>query len=212
MTDWLLALVPQYGLILLCLATFGSCLALPIPASILMIAAGGFVASGDLSLRDSAGAAFLGAMAGDQAGYFLGRFGGSGLLRRLGSRAAPIARASALLARRGGVAVFLSRWLVSALGPYVNLAAGAAGLPWARFTFWGALGEMVWVGLYVGAGYQFAGNLAQASGMALNLLGLVAAGALVIGLSWWLVTLLRTEGRARETDPALRNAAASGRQ
>jgi membrane-associated protein len=36
MTDWLLALVPQYGLWLLAATTFFSCLALPFPASILM--------------------------------------------------------------------------------------------------------------------------------------------------------------------------------
>ena len=33
MTDWLLGLVPQYGLWLLAATTFLSCLALPIPAS-----------------------------------------------------------------------------------------------------------------------------------------------------------------------------------
>ena len=41
MTDWLLALVPTYGLWLLAAATFLSCLAIPIPVSILMLAAGG---------------------------------------------------------------------------------------------------------------------------------------------------------------------------
>ena len=46
MTDWLLALVPQYGLWLLAATTFCSCLALPFPASILMMTAGGFVAAG----------------------------------------------------------------------------------------------------------------------------------------------------------------------
>ena len=60
MTDWLLGLVPQYGIYLLAAGTFSSCLALPFPASILMIAAGGFVASGDLSLAASAGAAWPG--------------------------------------------------------------------------------------------------------------------------------------------------------
>ena len=50
MTDWLLALVPQYGLWLLAATTFFSCLALPFPASIMMLTAGGFVAAGDLAL------------------------------------------------------------------------------------------------------------------------------------------------------------------
>ena len=38
MTDWLLALVPTYGLWLIGFTTLASCLALPIPASIIMLA------------------------------------------------------------------------------------------------------------------------------------------------------------------------------
>lgn len=193
MTDWLLGLVPAWGPWLVGLATFASCLAMPIPASILMLAAGGFVAAGDLALTTTAAAALAGAVAGDQVGYVAGRFGGAGLMARLSARAAPLGRATELLARRGGIAVFLSRWLVSALGPYVNLAAGAAGQPHLRFTLWGVLGEAVWVGLYVGLGWGFAGNLAAASAMAGNVLGLMAAGAAAIGLGAWLFATLRAE-------------------
>ena len=64
MTDWLLGLVPQYGLWLLAATTFFSCLALPFPASILMLTAGGFAAAGDLVLWQ----AFLAAAAGGVAG------------------------------------------------------------------------------------------------------------------------------------------------
>lgn len=193
MTDWLLGLVPTYGGWLLLISTFLSCLALPIPASILMLAAGGFVAAGDLSMLGSAGAALAGAVIGDQTGFFVGRLGGAGVIARLGAKAAPVAKATDLLARRGGVAVFLSRWLVSALGPYVNVAAGAAGQGWARFTFWGVAGEAVWVGVYVGVGYSVAGNLTAASGMALDVLGFLAAGAVAIGALVWLVMVLRAE-------------------
>lgn len=193
MTDWLLGLVPTYGGWLLAVATFLSCLALPIPASLLMLAAGGFAAAGDLTIAGSAGAALAGAVAGDQTGYFAGRAGGAGLIARLGSKAAPVAKATDLLARRGGVAVFLSRWLVSALGPYVNVAAGAAGQGWARFTAWGVAGEAVWVGVYVGVGYSVAGNLAAASSMALDVLGFLAAGAVALGALIWLVMVLRAE-------------------
>ena len=62
MTDVVLALVPHYGPWVLAIATFLSCLALPAPASLLMIAGGAFVASGDLSLVYTAGAAFAGAV------------------------------------------------------------------------------------------------------------------------------------------------------
>lgn len=193
MTDWLLGLVPLYGVWLLASATFLSCLALPIPASLLMLAAGGFVAAGDLSLPASAGAALAGAVAGDQTGYAAGRLGGAGLVGRLGQKAQPVARARDLLSDKGGVAVFLSRWLFSALGPYVNVAAGAAGQPWVRFTLWGVAGEAVWVGLYVGLGYVFTGNLQAAADMAADMLGLLATGAVALGAAVWLAITLRAE-------------------
>lgn len=196
MTDWLLALVPTWGPWLLALTTFASCLALPIPASLLMLAAGGFVAAGDLAATAVVAAALAGAVAGDLGGYLAGRVGGAGLLARLTARAAPLARAVDWLGRRGGIAVFLSRWFVSALGPYVNLAAGAAGLALPRFALAVLAGEAVWVGLYIGLGFGFAGNLAAATALAANLLGLAAALAAALGLGWWLMTLIRAE-RAR---------------
>jgi membrane protein DedA with SNARE-associated domain len=193
LSDWLLALVPQYGLWLLAGATFVSCLALPIPASLLMSAAGGFVAAGDLAATGTALAALAGAVAGDQAGYAAGRFGGRGFQGRLAARSEPLRRAADFLGRRGGLAVFLSRSLVSALGPYVNLAAGAATLSWPRFTFWGVLGEAVWVCLYTGSGYAFAGNLEAAAGMTTNVLGLLAAATVAAGLACWLKAALRSD-------------------
>ncbi|MFD1807168.1 hypothetical protein ACFSHQ_00960 [Gemmobacter lanyuensis] len=75
----------------------------------------------------------------------------------------------------------------------MNLAAGAAGQPWAIFTLWGVLGESCWVTLYVGLGYSFTGNLEAASAMAMDLLGFFAAGALALGLAVWLVLTLRAE-------------------
>lgn len=196
MTDWLLSLVPQYGVWLLVASTYLSCLALPIPASLLMLAAGGFAAAGDLSMTAAVAGALAGAVAGDQTGFFAGRMGGAGLIARLGHRAQPVAKASALLSRRGGGAVFLTRWLFSALGPYVNLAAGAAGQGWLRFTAWGVAGEAVWVALYVGLGYAFTGNLQAASDMAADMLGFLGAGAIALGAAAWIVISVRAE-RAR---------------
>lgn len=193
LTDWLLGLVPQYGVWLLALSTFLSCLALPIPASLLMLAGGGFAAAGDLSITAVATAALAGAVAGDQVGYLAGRAGGAGLLARMGAKAQPVAHAADYLARRGGLAVFLTRWLVSALGPYTNVAAGASGLRWASFTPPAVMGEAVWVGLYSGLGYVFAGNLQAAADMAADMLGLLAAGAVALGAALWLAVVLRAE-------------------
>jgi membrane protein DedA with SNARE-associated domain len=193
MTDWLLALVPTYGVWLLAATTFLSCLAIPIPSSVLMIAAGGFVAAGDLGLVATAGAAWGGALAGDQTGYWIARRAGQGLVDRLGSRAAPLTRARDLLIRRGGLAVFLTRWLLAPLGPYTNFAAGIAPLRWGTFVLCGALGSACWVALYVTLGYLLMGNLAAASGMAFKFLGAIGAGGIAVGLALWLRARLRAD-------------------
>ena len=200
MTDWLLALVPTYGLWLIAVTTLASCLALPIPASIIMLAAGGFVAAGDLVFWQVIGAALTGAVAGDQLGYLAGRRGGAPFLDRVArapARAKVIDKARATMEARGGIAVFLSRWLFSPLGPYVNLISGAMRHDWLRFTFWGVLGEMVWCGLYIMMGRAFAGNLSAASDMLGSILGLVATLTAVIGLGAWLLALARRERAAR---------------
>jgi membrane protein DedA with SNARE-associated domain len=194
LADALLALVPVWGPWLLAAVTFLSCLALPVPASILMLAGGGFAAAGDLSLTAVAGGALAGAVAGDQAGYWAARAGGPAALARLSAgpaRAALVDRARALILRRGFVAVFLTRWLFSALGPYANLAAGAGGFPWGRFTLAGVAGEMVWVTLYTGAGHAFGGNLQAATEFAGSALVALAAGAVAVGLGLWLLALAR---------------------
>jgi membrane-associated protein len=189
MTDWLLGLVPQYGLWLLAATTFLSCLALPFPASILMLTAGGFAAAGDLVLWQAFGAAAAGGIAGDQLGYWAGRGFGAAALARLRTdpgRDRLLAKADGFIEQRGVLAVFLSRWLVSPLGPYVNLIAGSTRYGWGRFTVAGVAGEAVWAGLYVGTGYGFAGNVEAASQALGSALGMIGGAGAVLALGYWL--------------------------
>ena len=185
MTEALLSLVSDWGAVALALATFLSCLAVPVPTSVMMLAAGAFVATGDLDPALALGAAFLGAVLGDQAGFFLGRGFGAVMrerLRRHPARARAIAGAERALARHGALAVFLSRWLFSPLGPYVNAAAGLAGMRWGPFTAMSALGEGVWVALYTGLGYAFAGHLGTVADVLGNSVGLLTS-ALIAALA-----------------------------
>ena len=202
MTDWLLALVPTYGLWLIAATTFASCLALPIPSSVIMLAAGGFAAAGDLVLWQVVSAAILGAVAGDQVGYGAGHLGGAPFLDRLAkapARAKVIDRARNTMEAKGGIAVFLSRWLFSPLGPYVNVISGAMRHNWLRFTLWGILGEVVWCVIYVLMGRAFAGNMNAASDLLGSILGFVATGTAVLLLGWWLVQLARKERGLRNS-------------
>lgn len=183
MTETLLELLPDYGAPFLGLVTLLSCLALPVPASLFMMAAGGFAAAGDLSLGLTILAALIGAVLGDQIGFLLGR-GGSGVLQRLerrgGKQALALARATALTRERGNIAVFLSRWLLSPLGPYVNYAAGAARMRWHRFSLASLSGETVWVAIYIGLGAGAMDQLATLWPMISDMLGLLAAVAVAL--------------------------------
>lgn len=196
MTEYLLELVPTYGLWLLAVVTFLACLALPVPCSILMLTAGGFVASGDLVLWQVMGAALSGAVAGDQLGYRIGWVGGNGLLTRLSTNpksGALIGRAVDQMNRRGALGIFLTRWLFAPVGPWANFAAGATAFNYARFTLWAIAGEVVWVTLYVLLGYGFAGNIEAASEMAGSALGILAGVAAMLGFGYWLLIARRQD-------------------
>jgi membrane protein DedA with SNARE-associated domain len=195
-TEYLLELVPTYGLWLLAVVTFLACLALPVPCSILMLTAGGFVASGDLVLWQVMGAALSGAVAGDQLGYRIGWVGGNGLLTRLSTNpksGALIGRAVDQMNRRGALGIFLTRWLFAPVGPWANFAAGATAFNYIRFSLWAIAGEVVWVSLYVLLGYGFAGNIEAASEMAGSALGILAGVAAMLGFGYWLLIARRQD-------------------
>lgn len=179
MTETFFALVSNWGAPALALATFLSCLAVPVPTSLMMLAAGAFVASGDLSLAAVLAAAFFGALLGDQAGFALGRQAGTVLAERIShhpGRARLLAKAERAVASSGALAVFLSRWLFSPLGPYVNALAGGAGMGWARFTLMSAVGEAVWVSVYIGLGHAFGAHLSTIAELLANSVGLLTSG------------------------------------
>ncbi len=190
MTETLLALVPEWGALLIAFTNFLACLALPIPASLVMLAAGAFAAAGDLSAMPIWIGALAGATLGDQCGYWLGRSLGPRLIDRLSRRrrsAVLVSRAVTWLERRRLPAIFLSRWLVSALCPYVNFAAGAARINWAGFTLPAVAGECVWVSLYIGLGYSFSADIRELGAVLANLAAALAAGvvAILLGRILW---------------------------
>lgn len=201
MSDALFQLVAEYGVALLAVSCFLSCLLVPIPTSLLMLAGGAFVASGDLELANVVAGAWLGAVLGDQTGYNIGRLS-TGVLDRLArssvTRKAALARARKLVDKRGAQGVFFSTWLVAPLGPYVNFIAGASGLGWGRFTLWDAAGEAIWVLVYVGLGYGFAEQLRAVADITSSASGLIAAGVVALGLGavlWSRVRKIRHAAR-----------------
>ena len=183
MSEELFSLVADHGLWIIVTATFLSCLALPIPSSLIMLAGGAFAAAGDLDIVAVAAVAWFGAILGDQTGYLIGRRVGEPLIARLETRplrAKAVERAREALRRWGAPAVFFTTWLFSPLGPYVNFIAGGAKLRYRLFFIWSVLGEAVWVSIYVTLGYVFAGSVERIGAISGDAVGFLAAALVAV--------------------------------
>ncbi|MFN3830918.1 MAG: DedA family protein [Allorhizobium sp.] len=195
LTETLLASLPSYGLSLLAIVVCISCLGAPLPASIVMMVMGALAAAGDFTLWIVIVVALGSAVAGDQVGYMLGRIAGQRLVplvARAPSRRKAIERAEREMDQRGNMAVFLTRWLLSPLGPYLNLMAGASGFSWMRFSLAGIMGEAVWVGLYTGLGATFSGSVTEIAEISGSISGFLAAAAVAAILGYKLLQALRS--------------------
>ena len=205
MTDQLFALLSTYGLPSLFIILAVSSAGVPFPITLLLIATGSFVAQGEMVLWQVLIICSAGAIIGDQIGYCLGRWGGRRLVGRVTKRfggADMIKRAEDFTRRRGGVAIFLSRWLVTPLGPWLNLTSGITAYPWPRFLFWDVLGEVLWVVIYVNLGNIFSdrvGALAQLLG---NLTWVIVGVIALAILGWKLLQYFRGSDESSEKTEA----------
>jgi membrane protein DedA with SNARE-associated domain len=195
-TDQILAALLVYGLPVLFGVILVCSVGVPFPISLMLVAAGSFVEQGEMKLWQVIAVASVAAVLGDQIAYGLSRWGGRRLVSRLSRKIGAdekIKQAEALTKRWSGAGIFFSRWLVTALGPWVNVASGIAGYPWRRFLIWDVLGEILWVSLYVGIGYAFS-NRVQAIAEILGSFTWVVLGLiLTVILGWQLVGYLRAE-------------------
>ncbi|MEZ4865425.1 MAG: DedA family protein [Caldilineaceae bacterium] len=181
--------VPAVFGILVCSST-----GLPLPGSFLLIVAGSFVAQGEMDFWALIAAGIGGAVIGDHIGYGLGRVGGRGVLdwsARLLASEARTQQAENAMRRWGGVSVFLTRWLLSPVGPWINLISGITGYSLPHFSFWDVAGETVWVFLYVWLGMIFSYQLDTLNSMLGDLTWVALGIVVVIGLGWKLVQMYR---------------------
>ena len=194
-TDQVLAALLVHGLPVLFGVILVCSVGVPFPISLMLVAAGSFVEQGEMKLWQVIAVASVAAVLGDQIAYGLSRWGGRRLVNRLSRKLGveeKIKQAEALTNRWSGAGIFFSRWLVTALGPWVNVASGMAAYPWKRFVFWDVLGEVVWVVLYVSIGYAFS-NRVQAIGEILGNLTWVIVGLILTTiLGRQMVKYLRT--------------------
>ncbi len=189
MTDQLLAALSFYGVPALFLILAITAVGAPFPISVILVAAGSFVAQGEMKLWQVLTFGTAGAVFGDQLGYALGRWGGRELGDRVAQRVGGVEmlrRAEAFTERWGGAAIFFTRWLVTPLGPWLNLTSGITAYSWPWFLFWDVVGEALWVVLYVMLG-KFFSDRVQALGDLLGNLTWAVVGIVVAVILGWKV-------------------------
>lgn len=143
-----------YGAPALGLAVMAGAFGLPVPSSLLLVIAGVISRQGNLDWYYAAALGLLGAVVGDSLGFALGRWGGKWASRRYGKSKLWV-NAQSTFDRGSGVAVFLTRFLITTLAVPVNLLAGSSKLRFRSFFFYMIAGEAMWIMLYGGLGYLF---------------------------------------------------------
>lgn len=159
-------------------------------------------------------AVVVGALCGESIGFALGTFFGpriraSWLGRRIGEK--HWTRAQTYLNRRGGIAVFLSRFL-PVFHSLIPLTVGMSAMRYRRFIAWTTPACIIWAFAYVSAGSAAADGYRQLVGR-LHYAGFLFAAAIALFL---LVIFLikrllnRAEARHMDADAADDKTAAQG--
>lgn len=162
----------SYGPVALALVLFAGCLGVPLPVTMLLLAAGALVREGlfDATLISPL---VLVAIVGDCASYLMGRYGGRLFRKRLEDT--PYwSRAEHALQRWGPAAILLTRFLLTPLATPTNLIAGGKRYAFQKFLLLCLIGDTLKITLFVGLGYLFAESWE-------------AIGASINSLTWWLV-------------------------
>lgn len=199
----LIALIAQYGLLVVFFNVLIEQAGIPLPAVPTLIVAGALSAAGHLSLPAVLSAAVLASLLADYAWYYTGRRFGAGVMRticRISLSPDSCVKQSELRFQRWRGRVLLIAKFVPGLSTVAPPLVGAMGLRRSAFVLLDGLGSLLWAGAAIGLGYAFSAQvdrvldaLEQAGTVALQFLAGVLG--LYIAAKWWqrqrLLTALR---------------------
>ncbi|MBV8200407.1 MAG: VTT domain-containing protein [Acidobacteria bacterium] len=158
MGHWLVAAFTSYGLAVIVVAIYCEGCGIPLPGETVLLAGGFFARQGSLSLGWVLVAAFLAAAAGDNTGYWIGRRGGRGLVKRhgrwVGLTAGRLAAIEGFFDRHGAKTILIARFL-SGVRAFAPLFAGISRVPWRRFAAIDAAACLLWATAVSLVGYAF---------------------------------------------------------
>jgi membrane protein DedA with SNARE-associated domain len=157
---------------------------IPVPGETIIVIASVMAGQGVLRIEYVYPAVVLGAIIGDNIGYWIGYSGGRPLLLKLGGMwrisEARINEAEKNFLRHSDWAVFFGRF-VTLLRIFAGPIAGMIRMPWPRFFFFNATGAIIWAGVVVGLSYLVGERIT----VILHNLGLFLLGAVLLAAAWF---------------------------
>lgn len=179
MSEFLLTQIINYGAPLLGIIVFVGGLGIPLPCTLLVIAAGAFARQGILPWHTTALISIISVVAGDSISYSLGYYSRELVLQRFSGTPRWL-QAEQSFQKWGPLSIFFSRFLVTAIALPVNLLSGTTRFSFNKFLVYDLLGEVVWIIGYGGLGYWFGSEWELASEFISNFGGLVL-GVIIFG-------------------------------
>jgi len=192
MSDFLLTQIINYGAPLFAFILFLGALGVPVGASVILIAAGAFSQQGILAWFPAAALGLLGAIIGDALSFGIGFYAKEWVSDRF-SNSKAWKSAEQTFDARAGWAIYLTRFLVTALAIPTNLIAGGSGIQFRRFITYDSLGELTWIVLYGGLGYWFGSQWELVSTAISNFGGLMLGLLILVSGVWLAIRRLRHE-------------------
>lgn len=185
-------IIAQYGLwtylilFLIVFAETGLVVTPFLPGDSLLFAAGTFAGLGALDPWLMFLLLGIAAIAGDTLNYWVGRYVGprafSGTIRWL--RQDYLDQTRAFYEKHGGKTIVLARFIpiIRTFAPFV---AGVGEMKYSRFLAYNVLGGVVWVGLFVFAGYLFGNIPVVRRNFTAVIMGIIVISVLPIAFEWW---------------------------
>src|SRR6185437_5914935 len=185
-SDTLRDIVSVYGYGAVALAAALEGIGIPVPGETMLVLASVYAGlTGHLSIVLVVVAAAGGAIAGDNAGYWIGRELGGRLLRHRTRRGVLNERrlriGQYLFARHGGKVVYFARFLavLRTLGAFL---AGYNRMSWRRFVLFNGAGGSSWALAFGAAAYLLGNGIHRVLGPA-SIAGLIVAAAVVVAVA-----------------------------
>lgn len=158
-----------------------------LPGDSLLFATGGLIAGTVLNVHVMALVVISAAVLGNVVNYSIGRFFGQQLFSNPDSRIFRqdyLRRAEIFFLKHGGKAIVMTRF-VPIIRTFVPFTAGMGRMPYARFLCYNVLGALLWVGLFLYAGYHFANLPGVRENFTLVIFGIIGVSLLPIIYEWW---------------------------